>query len=332
MNAPANPSESTALAVAARQQFGLVPQSMDEALQFADYLAASELVPKNYRGRPADCFIALAWGMEVGLKPIQSINSIATINGKPGIFGDAGKAILLSHGCIIEEDDTEVVKSKTRGRCKITRPGRPPTERTFSLEDAKTAGLWGKEGPWKTYPWRQMAWRAFWFAARDCAADLLRGMAGAEELADYPSEPRDMGPADVVQPTAPAPYPQDQFDKNLPAWTKVIESGRKTADQIIAMAETKHPLTDDQKAMVRKVKAPVAEATPGPASTPTTNDQPQDVAIKVTYADVASKLESAKNDDELATAGDLIGEVSDPQQRTELQAIYDRREAELSNT
>lgn len=326
MNAP-NPTETTALAVASRQQFDLTPQNFDQALQFADYLASSELVPKNYRGRPADCFIALAWGMEVGLKPIQSINSIATINGKPGIFGDVGKAILLAAGCIIEEDDVAVVKVKTCGRCKITRPGRPPVERTFSLDDAKTAGLWNKEGPWRTYPWRQMAWRAFWFAARDAAADLLRGMAGAEELMDYPSGARDMGPADVVQPAAAAiPYPQDQFEKNLPAWTKVIEGGRKTPDQIIAMAETKHPLTDEQKAAVRKVKTPAAAAS-GPAA-----DQAQDVTPKVTFADVADKLAKAKDAEALAIAGDLIGEVSDPEQRTELQAIYDRREAELANT
>lgn len=325
MNAP-SPTENTALAVASRQQFALVPQSMEEALQFADYLAASELVPKAYRGRPADCFIALAWGMEVGLKPIQSLNSIATINGKPGIFGDAGKALLLSAGCIIEEDDTELVKTKSRGRCKITRPGRPPVERTFSLEDAKTAGLWGKEGPWRSYPWRQMAWRAFWFAARDAAADLLRGMAGAEELADYPSEPRDMGPADVVQPAAAAPYDAEAFKKNLPAWKKLIETGKKTVDDVIATVETKAPLTDEQKAEIRKAKAPQAAA----AATPAAADQAQDVTPKVTYADVASKLEAAKDKDALSVAGDLIGEVSDPQQRTELQAIYDRREGELA--
>jgi len=78
-------------------------------------------------------------------------------------------------------------------------------------------------------------------------------------LDEQPVE-RNMGAAEVVQPEKPASYPQDQFDKNLPTWRGVIESGRKTADQIITMAETKFPLTDEQKAKVR-AEPPKPEAT-----------------------------------------------------------------------
>ena len=63
-----------------------------------------------------------------------------------------------------------------------------------------------------------------------------------------------MGPADVVQPAAPAHYPAAEFDKNLPAWRKVIESGKKTAADLIAMVETKGALTDEQKATLRAIK------------------------------------------------------------------------------
>lgn len=292
------------------KQFDLSPQTFDQALTFSKYLSDSDMVPKNFRGKPGDCLVAMQWGYEVGLKPLQALQSIAVINGKPGIFGDAGKAILLAAGCIIEEDDTEIVKQKGRGRCKITRPGRPPVERTFSVEDAKTAGLYGKEGPWRTYPFRQMAWRAFWFSARDAASDLLRGLAGAEELGDTPTE-KFMGPAEVV---APDFYPADQFDKNLPAWLAVIAKGRKTPDEIIAMAQTKHPLTDEQKAKVRATPAaPISDA---PA---------------MTYAHVADKLAKAGNPDELAEAGSLIAAVADEAQRKELTALYERRAEELNN-
>ena len=140
------PAAPTSTAVAT---FDLSPRTFEQALQLAEYMAKSEMVPKQYRGRPGDCFIAKQWGMEIGLKPLQALQSIAAINGKPNIYGDAGKALLLAHGCIIEEDDTETVKANGRGRCSIKRPGRPVVQRTFSLEDAKTAGLWGKEGPWR---------------------------------------------------------------------------------------------------------------------------------------------------------------------------------------
>ena len=136
--------DNTALMVAPRQQFDLSPQTFEQALTFAKYLAESEMVPKQFRNKPGDCLIAMQWGYEVNFKPLQALQSIAVINSKPSIYGDAGKAILLAAGCAIDEDDMEVVKRNNRARCKITRPGRPPCERTFSLEDAKTAGLFAE--------------------------------------------------------------------------------------------------------------------------------------------------------------------------------------------
>ncbi len=267
---PAPPATSTAVAT-----FDLSPRTFEQALQLADYMSKSEMVPKQYRGRPGDCFIAMQWGMEIGLKPLQALQSIAAINGKPNIYGDAGKALLLAHGCIIEEDDTETVKANGRGRCSIKRPGRPVVHRTFSLEDAKTAGLWGKEGPWRAYPYRQMAWRAFWFAARDAAADLLRGMGGAEEAMDAPSE-KHMGMVDEVAPPPAAPalpaYADEAFAKNLPLWAKLVADGKKAPGDLLATLATKATFSEEQKARILSLKkapeagpAPAAPAAPTPA-------------------------------------------------------------------
>lgn len=273
MNAP----ENRQLAVAQQTQtFDLSPRNFEQALTFSEYLANSEMVPKAYRGKPGDCLIAVQWGAEVGLKPLQALQSIAAINGKPNLYGDAGKALLLANGCIIDEDDTAVVKTNGRARCKIVRPGRPPVERTFTVEDAKTAGLWGKEGPWKTYPHRQMAWRAFWFAARDAAADLLRGMGGFEEALDTPTE-RHMGAVDEVKPAekpALPAYPQADFDKNLPAWTKTVASGKKTASEVLATLQTKATFSEEQKAVILSLKVAATDATPAaaPAPAPATNE------------------------------------------------------------
>lgn len=322
MNAPVTPTEQTALAVAPRQQFDLSPQTFDQALTFAEYLAASDMVPRPYRGKPGDCLIAMQWGYEVGLKPLQALQSIATINGKPGVFGDAGKAILLAKGCVIEEDDIAIVEKNSRARCKITRPGRPPVERTFSLDNAKTAGLWNKEGPWRSYPWRQMAWRAFWFAARDAASDLLRGLPGLEELADIAPPPteRDMGAADVVGAPPPPPpptpdfYAQESFDKNLPAWRAMIESGKKTARDVINTVESKAKMTEEQKAVIQAIKPKAPEV--------------EDAQPKFTYAQVADAMHKATDLESLDAAADLINAVADEAQRAELSAVYGtRREA-----
>ena len=263
MNAP----ETRQLVSQQTATFDLSPRTFQEALTFSEYLANSDMVPKAYRGKPGDCLIAVQWGAEVGLKPLQALQSIAAINGKPSLYGDAGKALLLSHGCIIEEDDIEVIKAHGKAACTITRPGRPPVRRTFSLEDAKTAGLLGKEGPWRAYQSRQMAWRAFWFAARDAAADLLRGMGGFEEAIDMPAE-RHMGPVDEVpkQPEKPAlpAYPQADFDTNMPKWQKLIDDGKGTAQALLAKLSTKAVFSEEQKTRILSMKPKAVDATPAP--------------------------------------------------------------------
>lgn len=177
------------------QTFSLNPKSFEEALKFSELMAQSDMVPKDYKNKPGNVLVAVQMGAEIGLPAMQAIQNIAVINGRPGIYGDVGKALLLAAGIDIDEDDIEIVEKNQKARCKISRPGRTPVERTYSVQNAKDAKLWGKQGPWTTDKWRQMAWRAFWFAARDAAADILKGLAGAEELTDSPIN---MGDAVVI--------------------------------------------------------------------------------------------------------------------------------------
>jgi hypothetical protein len=143
---------------------------------------------------------------------MQSVQNIKVINGKPSIYGDMGKALLSREAVDIDEDDIDIIRETRIGRCKITRPGRNPVQRTFSEQDARDAHLWDERqqvpswdskgarimidnpAPWHRYPLRQLAWRAFWFAARDCCADLLHGMRGVEEVLDYAIEEAPAGP------------------------------------------------------------------------------------------------------------------------------------------
>jgi hypothetical protein len=70
----------------------------------------------------------------------------------------------------------------------------------FSVEDAKRAGLWGKQGPWSAYPKRMMQMRARGFALRDAFPDVLKGLITAEEAEDYPSQPeKDITPAKATR-------------------------------------------------------------------------------------------------------------------------------------
>ncbi|MDN5536475.1 MAG: hypothetical protein L0H08_05765, partial [Comamonas sp.] len=85
-NALAHPSV-TALRPAS--QFDLSPQNFEQALTFSNYLADSDMVPKDFKGKPGNCLIAMQWGAELGLKPLQSLQNLAVINGRPALWGDA---------------------------------------------------------------------------------------------------------------------------------------------------------------------------------------------------------------------------------------------------
>jgi hypothetical protein len=79
---------------------------------------------------------------------------------------------------------------------------------------------------------------------------------GMSTVADW-FEVAGEGEVGTGQAEAKPPYPQDKFEKNLPGWRDLIAKGNKTVEQIIATAESKHPLTDDQK---KAIAAPGAQS------------------------------------------------------------------------
>ena len=255
-------------------QVDLSPQTFEQALTFAQYLSDSNMVPKDFQGKPANCLIAMQWGTELGMKPLQAIQNIAVINGRPALWGDAVIALVLaSPVCdyVTEEDDGNTAI------CRVRRKGGEEQIRSFSTEDARQAGLAGKQGPWTQYPKRMRQMRARAFALRDVFPDVLRGMPVAEEVMDTP---RDMGAAEVVRtedagrPALPD-YAQADLDKNLPAWRAAIEAGKTTPERVIAMVGTKGVLSDAQKQAIHNLK-PIEAAPPAAApveSAPTAAEQ-----------------------------------------------------------
>lgn len=165
------------------QPFSLAPRSLDEAFRLADMLADSDMVPKDYKGKPGNIIVAMQWGFEVGLKPLQALQNIAVINGRPSMWGDAVMALVRSSPLC--EYVLETTDEAGTAVCKVKRKGEPEQARTFSDADAKKAGLSGKQGPWTTAPGRMKQMRARSFALRDVFADVLKGMDIAEVVVDY---------------------------------------------------------------------------------------------------------------------------------------------------
>jgi len=165
----------------------LRPQTFEQLGQFAAMAARSSMVPQAYRGKPEDIMLAVQMGSEVGLAPMQALQNIATINGRPALWGDAQLGLCKMHPAWVSiEETTTGAGEAMRARCVVIRNGEPPVVREFGYTEAKQAGLWGKAGPWQQYPARMMQMRARGFALRDAFPDALRGLLSEHEAQDTP--------------------------------------------------------------------------------------------------------------------------------------------------
>lgn len=306
--------QSTALRPAG--QFDLSPQTFDQALTFSQYLADSDLVPKDFKGKPGNCLIAMQWGSELGLKPLQSLQNLAVINGRPALWGDAVIALVMaSPVCeyVTEDDDGETAF------CRVKRKGAPEQVRSFSMDDARKAGLAGKQGPWTQYPKRMRQMRARAFALRDVFPDVLRGMPIAEELQDIPTDTpaatqgeRHMGQADVVQPE----WAADRWAAGLSKWVDGIAAGKPLAD-VLAWLNSKYKVTAEQEKQLRDEVAKRQHATQ------------EDGAPTVDPAKLEADIKACTELNKLYDLGNQIETIADPSQQATLTDIFDARAAEL---
>jgi hypothetical protein len=169
---------------------GFAPQTMTEAIDFSNMLSKSTMVPKAYQNKPEDVLVAVQWGYELGLAPLQALQNIATINGKPSVYGDAAMALVQNSP--VCEDVKEYFEGEGTSNpiavCMAKRKNRTEVISKYSVEDAKRAGLWNKQGPWTQYPKRMLQMRARGFALRDAFPDVLKGLITVEEAQDYPDD------------------------------------------------------------------------------------------------------------------------------------------------
>src|SRR6266478_3926901 len=73
------------------------PTNLTEAIALSKLIAGSDLAPKDFKGKPANVLIAMQMGAEVGLAPMQSLQNIAVINGRPSLWGDAALGVVQVH-------------------------------------------------------------------------------------------------------------------------------------------------------------------------------------------------------------------------------------------
>lgn len=195
LTCPDKPRTPAAVHVGVSPQGGLVPTDLEGLWRLATIMAKSGFMPKGIETQEA-VFVAVQMGLEVGLSPMQAVQNIAVINGRPAIWGDAQLGLVEGSGVLEvfkEQFEGDFPRDDFKAICIARRRGRSELiTNEFSIADARRAGLWDKSGPWKQYPKRMLKMRARSFTLRDGFADVLKGLKSIEEVRDYPLSGADL--------------------------------------------------------------------------------------------------------------------------------------------
>lgn len=153
------------------------PQEFNVLKEFGSMAVKSGLLPTSINTPEKAVIIALK-GREIGIPPLQAFSGISVVQGKPTMSSELMLALIYRDipGVVIDYIETSdkacIIEAK--------RPGGRPTRFSFTLEDAKRAGLLGK-GPWLSYPAAMLRARCISAMARAVFPDALAGISYTPE-------------------------------------------------------------------------------------------------------------------------------------------------------
>ena len=151
-------------------------QRMDGGTQMemAEFLSNTEIIPKEYRKKPGNIYVAAEMGTAHGWGPIQAMQNIAVVQGTPQLYAEAMRALVIMAGHKFQ------VHERTATSCRVTierSDGLSSADVTYTIQEATQAGDVAKNPNYKTRPQRMLFARATSIAVGDACPELKLGMA-----------------------------------------------------------------------------------------------------------------------------------------------------------
>lgn len=229
----------------------LVPNNIGEALQLAEVMAKANLIPDHLRGKPGDCLLIVMQAQRWGMDAVSVAQSTSVVHGKLCYEGKLVAAALYAMGAIEGRLRYEFSGAGEQRSVRVI--GRPRGAGVDQIVEGKVADWKTGNDQWKKQPDDMLVYRGTRQWARRYAPEALLGVYTPDELEDAPqpaAEARVV--ATVARGEAELPlYSDADFAANLPKWWDIIDSGRKTADDLIAMLQTKARFTPEQLHEIR---------------------------------------------------------------------------------
>jgi 5'-3' exonuclease len=162
----------------AEWEMQLEPRSMREAKLLAQDMYSSRMF--SAYGTAQAVLSTIMAGRELGLQAMASLRGFHIIEGKPTLAADLIRALVIRSGKAKFFRCAE--RTAERATFETQRGDDPPISLTYSVEDAKAAGLVKPGGAWIKSPADQCVARASAKLARLVYPDVVHGIYAHEEL------------------------------------------------------------------------------------------------------------------------------------------------------
>lgn len=220
-------------------------QILDAQKEKLSILRNGGMLPKGCDEREA--WARMAVGVEMGMRPMQALNGIAMINGKPSLHTDSIPSIVAASG-LLEDQGHEFTGEGDKLACRYwcKKKGLQTVQYwEYSVNDAKTAGLLSRE-TWKNHLKKMLFNRARTYCLRNTFPEVLGNMYDSDEMAE--AIPTQIAEAPDLAMPAEEPKkrgrkPKEEI-KDLQPENSVEEITPQDAD----FEEVKEPETVEEKA------------------------------------------------------------------------------------
>lgn len=275
MNAPTKLAQAIANDVGTSSEFERLLQrefkpqdlmhgdNLDRIERIADRLANGRMtVPEYLRGNPGDCMAIAMQAMLWGMDPFVVAQKTHIVSGRLGYEAQLVNAVVMASGAIRGSFSYEYRGEGPSLECRVGAVLRGQTEVTWGEWLASSAVATKNSPLWKVNPRQQMGYLQVKNWTRAFCPGAILGVYTVDELEDFPT-PAARASAQPAPPAAPPALPlyaAEAFDKNLPAWAKLVSDGKKSAPDLLAMLSTKATFSEEQKARVLSLKAEAPKA------------------------------------------------------------------------
>lgn len=171
---------------------------LPKIVELARSICGTDFVPEALRDNVAATAAAILYGREVQLPPMTALGNVNVIKGKPGLSAVIMRAQVLAAGHEIRQDESNNGLCTLSGRRRGTDYWQSVT---YTIDDARQAGLLRQNPNYEKNPRRMLRARATSELCELMFADVVRGMPSLEELEEQDDDVQAGPPAKAPRAT-----------------------------------------------------------------------------------------------------------------------------------